>query len=154
MIALAICLAGLLLEALAAGAGVRRYLEGLKWPTLSPPLWVWYIIGLLYYVVVFVCTIRILAQSATNSARNVALALLLLIVFLNAAWNLLFFRVRNLGATFAFSLIYSAIVVVCLFWLSLVDLIAARALGVYAIYLLYANVWGYRLWRLNAPALS
>ena len=148
--ALAICFVGALLEGLCAGLGVKKYLAQLKWPSFSPPLWAWYAIAVGYYAIVFVCAYRILLLPETTPFRNAALTLLFAVVVLNAVWNLLFFQVKNLRATFIFSLSYS--IVVISFWYCLLrfDSLAASVLGFYTAYLLYANVWGYRVWRLNS----
>ena len=148
--ALAICLFGALLEGLCAGSGVKKYLAQLKWPSFSPPLWAWYAIAVVYYAIVFVCAYRILEYPKTTPFRNAALTLLFTVVVLNAVWNLLFFRAKNLRATFLFSLGYSIVAVACWYCLLQFDSFAASALGLYAVYLLlYANVWGYRVWRSN-----
>jgi benzodiazapine receptor len=149
-VALALCLGGALLEGLCAGLGVRQRLEELKSPSFSPPLWAWYAIGVVYYVIVFVCAYRILQHSAPELFRNAALILLVAVVVLNALWNLLFFRAKNLRATFFFSLSYSIVAIACWYCLLRLDALAASVLGVYAVYLLYATVWGYRLWRINS----
>jgi tryptophan-rich sensory protein len=145
--ALTVCFVGALWEGLCAGSGVKKYLGELKWPSFSPSLWAWYTIGVLYYAVVFVCVYRVLQRPATLPFRNAALTLLLLIVALNAFWNVLFFRAKDLRAAFVFSLCYSVIVIACWYCLKRVDDLATVVLGFYAIYLVYANVWGYRLWR-------
>ena len=149
MTALAICVAGALLEALCAGAKVKSYMQGLEWPSFSPPLWAWYVIGVLYYVIVFVCIYRVLGQRADVSLRHTALTLLLLMVVLNAVWNILFFRAKKLGATFVFSFGYSVVVAGCWYCLIRLDHVAAFALGLYILYLVYASIWMYRLWRLR-----
>jgi len=63
-----------------------------------------------------------------------------------------FFRAKNLQATFVFSMGYSVIVIGCWYCLSRFDHLAAFVFGFYLIYLIYANVLGYRLWRLNSGA--
>src|ERR1700738_2305803 len=126
--ALAVCFAGVLLEGLCAGSGVKKYLGELRWPSFSPPLWAWYTIGVVYYVVVFVCLYRVL-RCPPLPFRNAALALLLVIVVLNAFWNVLFFRAKNLRATFVFSMCYSVIVIGCWYCLSQFDHLAAFVFG-------------------------
>ena len=150
--ALAVCIVGALLEGLCAGSGVKKYLGELRWPSFSPPLWAWYTIGVVYYVVVFICAYRVLRRPATEPFRNAALTLLVGVVVLNAVWNVLFFRAKNLKATFVFSLIYSIVVIACWYCLFQFDHLAAFVFGFYVIYLVYANVWGYRVWRLNSSA--
>ena len=146
---LSICVAGALLEGICAGAGVKDYLRNLKWPSYSPPLWAWYVIAAVYYAVVFVCAYRILQRPASVPFRNIAFALVLSVVVMNAVWNLLFFRAKDLAATFFFSICYSVVVVGLWYCLSRFDRVAPAAIGFYGLYLIYANVWGYRLWRIN-----
>jgi tryptophan-rich sensory protein len=124
-------------------------MQNLKMPPYSPPLWAWYVIAVSYYAIVFICVYRVLLHPSTTPFRNAALALLLSTVVLNAIGNLLFFRAKNLTATFALSLGYSLIVMTCWYFLSRFDRVAAAAIGLYGAYLAYANVWGYRIWRLN-----
>jgi len=150
IIALVLCFTGALLEGLCAGSGVKKHLAQLKWPSFSPPLWAWYAIAVVYYVIVFVCAYRILEYPTTTPFRNAALALLFTVVVLNAVWNVLFFRAKNLRATFLFSLSYSIVVITCWYCLLQFDSLAASVLGPYTVYLLYANIWGYRAWRLNS----
>lgn len=71
-------------------------------------------------------------------------------LLINAAWNYFFFRSRNLLHCFLLSLPYSVIAValfVLLAWK--IDREAAWWILPYLPYLCYANVWGYRTWRLN-----
>ena len=150
LIALTICVAGVLLEMFCAGLGVKQRHEELKWPSFSPPLWAWYAIGAAYYIIVFVCAYRILQYWAPEPFRNAAFVLLVIVVVLNAVWNLLFFRAKNLKATFIFSLSYSVVAIACWYCLLQLDALAASIFAVYAVYLLYANIWGYRVWRINS----
>ncbi len=153
VIALSVCVVAALLEGVCAGTGVKAHMRNLKWPAYSPPLWGWYAIAVSYYAIIFSCAYRVLQHSSTTPFRNAALALLLSTVVLNALWNLLFFRAKNLAATFALSLCYSVVVVACWYCLSRFDRFAAAAIGLYGGYLFYANLWGYRVWRLNSGAL-
>jgi tryptophan-rich sensory protein len=144
-----ICVLGILLEGICAGTRFKEYLQSLKWPSYSPRFWAWYLIAILYYAVVFTFAVRILSQPATLPFQNVGFTLLLLIVVLNAVWNLLFFRANNLAAAFVLSICYSVVVFACWYYLIQVDAVAAVAIGFYGVYLVFASVWGYRVWRLN-----
>ena len=71
-------------------------------------------------------------------------------MFINALWNYFFFRSRNLFHAYLLGFPYSAIAL-CLFLLLLlrVDRMAGWFLLPYLLYLFYAGVWGYRIWKLN-----
>ncbi len=60
LISLAACIAAAVLEGWCAGKNVRAYFATLRFPPYSAPLWVWYIIGGLYYLLFFFLIFRIL----------------------------------------------------------------------------------------------
>jgi tryptophan-rich sensory protein len=149
VMALVICVSAAALEGICAGTGIRDSFRRLKWPSYSLPLGLWYAIGAAYYAALFICLYRVLQQPATLPFRTAALILLISIGLLNAVWNVLFFRKKNLGAAFVFSLCYSFVVTAGYYYLSRLDRVAAILIGAYGVYLVYANIWGYRVWRLN-----
>jgi tryptophan-rich sensory protein len=147
----ALCVIGALLEAFFAGKGVRARLEQLRLPPYAVPFWAWMIIGGAYYAICFVVAYRVLLAPASR-LRSVALTLLVLVMFINALWNYFFFRSRNLSHAFLLGLPYSGCAVALFLLLLLrIDRTAAACLAPYLIYLLYANIWGYRVWKLNEP---
>jgi tryptophan-rich sensory protein len=118
-------------------------------PPYSPPFVVWLLIGLAYYVICFVVLRRLLA-SGPGTFAGIALALLIVVLLANALWNVLFFRRRDLRASFIAFIPYAGVVVVLAFSLSRVYPFGAALFMCYCIYLLYATWWGYRLWLLNS----
>ena len=148
VLALVACVISAALEGVLAGRGVRQYFASLRQPGYALPLWSWYIVGGLYYVMCFVVLVRILGLEPGRT-RNFALLLSAKLMAANAVWNYLFFRLRSPGAAFALSVPYSLIAVGLLVCLAGLDRLAAWVLLPYLVYLLYANAWGYRLWQLN-----
>lgn len=67
----------------------------------------------------------------------------------NAAWNFSFFRIQDPFVSFLVLLPYNAVVVALLLGSLRVDRTATLALLPYAAYLLFADYWGYGVWRLN-----
>ena len=151
---LGICLLGAALEGLFAGGGIKTRMKNLRWPSYAVPFWGWMVIGGLYYLISFTILYRLFRSPAT-AARNTAFTLLAAIMFINAVWNYFFFRSRNLWHAYLLGLPYSAIAI-CLFLLLLlrVDRLAAWSFFPYLAYLCYANVLGYRVWKLNAETVT
>lgn len=136
------------LEGLLAGRGVRARFAELRLPRYSPPLVVWFIIGGLFYVVCFTVSYR-LFRLPDSTSRDAGIALLVCMMLMNALWNYLFFRARDLFLSFVAYLPY-CVVAVALFLLTLqLDRIAALSLLPYILYLSYAIAWGYGLWKRN-----
>jgi tryptophan-rich sensory protein len=144
LLALLICVTAAALEGILAGRGVRQRLASLRMPPYSPPFFLWLLIGLAYYIICFIVLRELLAGSFT-----LPLILLVLILLANAFWGVLFFRWRDLRASFAAFIPYAALVAALV-----VSLVRSYPFGAvlficYCAYLLYATWWGYRLWLLN-----
>ncbi len=147
----AICALGAALEGLFAGSGIRQRLATVRSPSYAVPFSGWMVIGALYYVICFTILYRLfLLQPAP--LRSAAFALLGAIMFINALWNYFFFRTRNLFHAYLLGFPYSAIALSLFLLLLLrVDHMAAWCLLPYVIYLFYAGLLGYRMWKLNPP---
>jgi tryptophan-rich sensory protein len=107
-------------------------------------------IGGLYYVICFVILYRLFSLPP-GTARNVGLVLLGTLMFINALWNYFFFRSRNLFHAYLLGLPYGLVALALFVLLLRLDCVAAWCLFPYILYLFYANIWGYRVWKLNLP---
>ena len=151
-ISLGCCLAAAWLEGAFAGPRVRRQLHEIKMPQFAPRFWGWIAIGLCYYATALLILSRLLPLPA-SSLKTLSLALLGSVLFMNALWNLFFFRRREFGQAFSVSVVYSILACVLFAVLVFVDLVTALIFLPYVLYLAYANTFGYRVWRLNEPKL-
>lgn len=147
--ALGICTIAVTLEGLAAGKDVKSYFAKLRRPAYSPPLWVWYIIGVLYYAICFFILYRLLRHSGDAVLKQVALTLIVVLMAANVLWNYVFFRARNLRLSFAANVPYLGLAVGLSTCLAQIDQAAAWSLAPYLIYQGYALWWGYSLWKIN-----
>lgn len=146
---LAICAASAALEGLFAGRGVRRRFTELRLPPYSPPLRVWIGIGLLYYAACFVVLCRLLSSGFGSSLRTVEFVLLMVLMSVNVLWNYMFFRRKDVRASFLAGLPYGLVALALAAVLFQLDPVASWVFLPYVVYLGYATWWGYRLWRLN-----
>jgi len=137
-----------ILEGVCAGRNVKSFFSTLRFPPYSAPLWVWSIIGGLYYVIFWFVTYRLLRLD-NSVIRNLALALVVFMMILNALTNYIIFRARNLRLSFAVGCLFPFMDIALLFCLIQVEPIVAWALLPYLIYRVYAVWWGYRVWDLN-----
>ena len=137
------------LEGLLAGGGIRQRLAELRTPRFAPPLWGWTVIGTFYYVICFAVLYRLFSLPAKSELRNVALGLAIAMMLINALWNWFFFRTRNLFHAFLVGVPYTLVALVLFSSLLRADHAAALWLAPYIVYLCYASVWSYRIWKLN-----
>ena len=148
MIALTVCVLAAGLEGLAAGGGVRQRFAALSLPRWAPPLRLWIAIGVAYYAVCFMVLNRALTLSSSSS-RTASIILILSIMLLNAYWNVLFFRRRDLLVSFIAGAVYSVLALVLWLLLWRLDVRAMLWFSPYILYLPYANLFGYAVWQAN-----
>ena len=152
LIAALICVAYAVAESLLAGSDVERYLQELKQPPWSLRKGVWFWISFTYYGAAFVILWRLFDLRQTGESTILPLILLIAMMTLNAAWNFVFFRRRDLRWSFLWFAPYSLVVLSLLWSVSKIDFLAAGLLLTYSLYLPYALVWSYRVWKLNMRA--
>jgi tryptophan-rich sensory protein len=148
-IAIGVCVLAAALEGACAGNNVKSYFATLRSPFFSAPLWVWYIIGIVYYATFFFILYRVSRLNTDSPLKPATLSLIMFMMTANALWNYLFFRVQKLFLAFvtgSMAPVFDAALFICLIQL---DRMAAWALVPYLLYRVYAVYWGYALWRLN-----
>jgi tryptophan-rich sensory protein len=144
-----VCVLAAALEGACAGRNVKSFYAELRFPRYSAPLWVWGIIGGLYYLIFCFVLYRLLRLGSSSPLSGAALALILFMMLINALTNYVIFRARNLWLSFLIGNLFplmDAALFVCLLQL---DEAAAWSLIPYLLYRLYAVWWGYGLWKLN-----
>ncbi len=78
-------------------------------PPYSPPFALWLIIGFLFYSMSLVILRHVLRTGLVSPSQLLALVLTVAVLLANAFWSLLFFRWRNLRASFIALLPYAAL---------------------------------------------
>jgi len=124
--ALATCVLFAFFGSALVGEGLGGWYEGLEKPWFLVPLWVFYVVAVLYYLAFATVLYRTLVHVEDRSVRGVCLALTLVVMLSNELWNYLFFGLRSTLAGF---------VGIALFLVPLTDL-----------------AWTFELWRLNGGA--
>ena len=153
LISLGICVVSAMLEGVLAGKNVKAFFAKLRFPPYSAPLWLWYVIGIVYYVICFFILYRTFGHDGNHWPKYAAVSLLLVMMGVNAFWNYVFFRAQNLFLSFFAFAFYPVVAIALFVCLLQFDKIAAWSLLPYFVYLLYAVYWGYGLWKLN-PGLK
>ena len=137
------------LEGLCAGRNVKPFFASLRFPAYSAPLWVWSIIGGLYYLSFCFVLYRLLRLDFDPVLRPVALSLILFMMSLNAATNYIIFRARDLRLSFIVGAFFPFMDVALFCCLVQLDKISAWSLIPYLLYRIYAVWWGYKVWQMN-----
>ena len=151
LLSVIICVAAATLEGALAGKGARQRLAHLRMPPYSPPFALWLVIGFLFYAMCFVILRHVLSIGLVSRPQIFAFVLTVVLLLANAFWSVLFFRWRDLRASFIAFVPYAVLVAVLSILLVRTYPLGAILLSCYCIYLIYATRWGYHVWRLNTP---
>lgn len=152
LVAFVICFIAVIVEAVAAGANPRAYLQRIHQPTWALPFWSWYVVGFFFYGACLVSLFLVLRHDPSLGIRWRAIELLIAIMILNPIWNLVFFRLRRVDWSFWLFVPFVCILVVTVYVLYWVDGEAAAAFIPYLLYLPYGGAWSYSVWRGNKGA--
>lgn len=152
LVAIGICVAAAALEGMCAGKNVKPFFAQLTFPPYSAPLWVWSIIGGLYYLIFSFIIYRLLILGYDSRLKYATLALILLMMVVNAMTNYIIFRARNLRLSFIIGNIFPLLDITLFVCLLQLDNVVALSLIPYLIYRGYAIWWGYALWKANVQA--
>lgn len=144
------CVLAAALEGVCAGRNVKAFYAELRFPRYSAPLWVWGIIGGLYYLIFWFALYRLLRLGSDSVLRSVALALILFMMVVNALTNYVMFRARDLRLSLFIGNLFPVMDVTLFICLLLLDKLAAWSLVPYLLYRVYALWWGYGIWKLNS----
>jgi tryptophan-rich sensory protein len=149
LISLIICGLAAAFEGACAGSNVKSFFATLRFPRYSAPLWVWTIIGGVYYVIFFFLTYRLFRLSNYSARWYVTMGLIVFMMTVNGLTNYVIFRARNLRLSFVIGAIFPVLDVTLFVLLTTLDQTAALVMIPYLVYRVYAVVWGYGLWQAN-----
>jgi tryptophan-rich sensory protein len=111
VVALGICALAAAAEGMLSGKRPMEVLATLRLPRFTPPRWAWIIIGVFYYVICFTVLTRLLLMDGSNRLQYSATVLMMVLLGLNAFFNYLLFRSRNVQAAFMVFIPYDLVAV-------------------------------------------
>ena len=149
-VAAGLCVVVAALEGAVTGDGPRTWYPGLRKPWWQIPLWASILVGLVVYGIDGFVAYRVLTAVPAPKDQVVAMTALVVVMLLNALWNLAFFRSRSTLIGFLGILGFLGPVLVLQVALFAHEPIAAWAHMVYTAYLVFYDVpLFYALWRMN-----
>ncbi len=95
LVAIAICVLFALFGGVLVGESLGAWYDALDKPWFLVPLWAFYIVGAVYYVLFATVLYRILVHVDDRRARATSLALTISVLFLNELWNYGFFGLES-----------------------------------------------------------
>ena len=151
LISFGVCAVAAALEGACAGKNVKSFFATLRFPRYSAPLWVWTIIGGIYYLIFFFVIYRLLRTNNDATLWYVALTLVSFMMIVNALTNYVIFRAHDLRLSFLIGALFPVMDIALFICLTQLDKLAAWSLVPYLLYRIYAVWWGYGVMKLNDP---
>jgi tryptophan-rich sensory protein len=137
--------------ALVGGSGLGWF-AGLAKPWFLVPLWAFFLVGFLYYVLAAVVLYRVLVHIENPRSRTVSFVLAVVMLLLNELWNYGFFGLRSTLAGFVGIAVFLVPLTALIVALRRHERLSAGLLLLYYLWVLYDLAWTYALWRLNGAA--
>ena len=100
LVAVTACVLFALFGAALVGDSSGTWYDALDKPPFLVPLWVFYVVGAVYYVLFATVLYRVLVHVDERRGRAVSLTLTIVVLFLNELWNFGFFGLESTLAGF------------------------------------------------------
>lgn len=149
LVALVACALSASLGSVLVGDSIEGWYVSLEKPGFLVPLWAFYLVGAIYYVIGITVLYRILVHVAERRARLVCLSLTLGVLLANELWNYAFFGLRSTLAGFVGIALFLVPLTALVAALYRYERVSATVLFPYYLWVLYDLAWTYELWRLN-----
>ena len=131
------------------GTGVETWYVNLEKPAFLVPIWGFYLVGVLYYVLFGVVIYRIAAYIDDTAQRRRLLRLTVFVMLLNELWNFAFFGLESTLAGFFGMIVFLVPVFILTVRLVSVDRVSGTMLIGYSLWVIYDIAWAYALWQMN-----
>ena len=148
--AIAICVLFTLFGNALIGESLGTWYETLDKPWFLIPLWAFYIVGAVYYILFATVLYRILVHVQNRRGRVTALALTVSVLFVNELWNYVFFGLESTLVGFLGIVVFLLPVTALVLALRKYERFSAGLVAIYWIWVLYDLAWTFALWRLNS----
>lgn len=147
--ALAICLFIGFLSSLATQTSIGGWYLQLNKPSFNPPNWIFGPVWTLLYILMGIAAGIVWNKGFYHKWVKTALYHFLIQLLLNASWSLLFFGMQKpFWALIDISVLF-VILIFTIKWFKIVSNTAAYLMIPYAVWILFAAVLNFEIWRLN-----
>jgi tryptophan-rich sensory protein len=150
LVAIAICVLFALFGSALIGESLSDWYGALDKPWFLVPLWAFYTVGFVYYVLFATVLYRILVHVDDRREKATSLALTISVLFLNDLWNYGFFGLESTLIGFLGIAVFLVLLTALVVTLRRYERFSAVLVTFYWIWVLYDLVWTFALWRLNS----
>jgi tryptophan-rich sensory protein len=144
-----ICVSLALLGNVWVGDALHTWYKGLIKPKFLVPLWGFYTVGIVVYLLDAIVLYRLLVFIESFQGKSITLTAMIVVMIYNEAWNYAFFGVRSALAGLVGIVAFLAPLTILMVALFQYEVISGWLLVPYCGWVMYDVGWVYRLWQLN-----
>ena len=148
-VALAVCLFIGFMASLATQVGIADWYPTLNKPWFNPPNWIFGPVWGLLYVLMGIAAGIVWSKGFYHKWVKTALYHFLFQLLLNGAWSILFFGLKEPLWALLDIIVLFVILIFTIKWFKIVSDTAAYLLIPYAVWVLFAAILNFEIWRLN-----
>ena len=148
-VALAVCLFIGFMASLATQVGIADWYPTLNKPWFNPPNWIFGPVWGLLYVLMGIAAGIVWSKGFYHKWVKTALYHFLFQLLLNGAWSILFFGLKEPFWALLDIIALFVILIFTIKWFKIVSDTAAYLLIPYAVWVLFAAILNFEIWRLN-----
>ncbi|MCJ7680527.1 MAG: tryptophan-rich sensory protein [Candidatus Aminicenantes bacterium] len=128
---------------------VQTWYTTLQKPSFNPPSWLFGPVWAVLYLLMGIAAYLVWSRGWSTPGIKTALAVFAVQLILNTAWSILFFGLKNPASAFVEIIFLWAAIALTIFLFSNISRTAALLLVPYILWVSFASVLNYFLWRLN-----
>ena len=148
-VALAVCLFIGFMASLATQVGIADWYPTLNKPWFNPPNWIFGPVWGVLYVLMGIAAGIVWSKGFYHKWVKTALYHFLFQLLLNGAWSILFFGLKEPLWALLDIIVLFVILIFTIKWFKIVSNTAAYLLIPYAVWVLFAAILNFEIWRLN-----
>ncbi len=143
------CLVAGFIGSIFTNANISTWFAALKKPSFAPPNWVFAPVWTALFVLMGIAAYLVWRQGLSNPAVKTALIIFIVQLIFNMLWSLTFFTLKSPLFGFVVIIILWLLILFTIIYFSNISKIAGILLIPYIVWVSFASILNFMLWRLN-----
>lgn len=148
-VSILICQSAGLIGSIFTAKSISSWYQFLNKPSFNPPNWIFGPVWITLYTLMGISLYMVYSKGMNRNDVRLAVIVFLFHLAFNALWSILFFGLRNTGLAFAGILVLLVLIVLIVYLFYKIDKKAAYLLLPYLLWVSFASVLNFSIWRLN-----
>jgi translocator protein len=149
LVSVVVCLAAGFIGSIFTNANIPTWYAALKKPSFAPPNWVFAPVWTALFVLMGIAVYLVWRQGFNTPVVKTALIIFIVQLIFNMLWSLVFFTLKSPLFGFVVIIILWFLILATIIYFSNVSKVAGILLVPYIVWVSFASILNFMLWRLN-----